>query len=50
MKQTRALLPEAHLIEVEDGPLSRPDLTADAVRMITTAAPARAGAGESPAD
>lgn len=33
--RVRELLPEARLIEVEDGPLSRPDLAADAVRSLT---------------
>jgi pimeloyl-ACP methyl ester carboxylesterase len=32
---TRELLPEAAVIEVEDGPLSRPDITAGIVRRIT---------------
>jgi len=36
-KRTRALLPEAHIVEVEDGPISRPDITAGIVRKITAA-------------
>jgi pimeloyl-ACP methyl ester carboxylesterase len=32
--QTRKLLPEAHIEEIEDGPVSRPDLTAAVVRRI----------------
>jgi pimeloyl-ACP methyl ester carboxylesterase len=32
---TRELLPEAHVLEVEDGPLSRPDITAAIVRRRT---------------
>ena len=36
---TRELLPEAHVIEVEEGPLSRPDLTAAIVRRVTGLAP-----------
>jgi len=34
MKRTRELLPEAHIEEVDDGPLSRPDITASYVRRI----------------
>jgi pimeloyl-ACP methyl ester carboxylesterase len=34
LAQTRKLLPEAHIEEIEDGPLSRPDLTADTIRRI----------------
>jgi pimeloyl-ACP methyl ester carboxylesterase len=32
-ERMRARLPEAHLFEVEDGPISRPELTAEVVRM-----------------
>lgn len=32
---TRELLPEAHVLEVEDGPVSRPDLAAAIVRRVT---------------
>jgi hypothetical protein len=32
---TRALLPEAEVLEVEDGPLSRPDIAAAVVRRRT---------------
>jgi pimeloyl-ACP methyl ester carboxylesterase len=44
---TRELLPEAHIEQVEDGPLSRPDITAGVVRRLTageraTSAPSRA--------
>jgi pimeloyl-ACP methyl ester carboxylesterase len=35
LEATRELLPEAQVLEVEDGPLSRPDITADVVRRIT---------------
>jgi len=35
---TRALLPDAHLVELEDGPVSRPDLTAAVVRRVTALA------------
>ena len=34
-ERTRAALPEAHVMEVEDGPMSRPDITAAVVRRIT---------------
>jgi pimeloyl-ACP methyl ester carboxylesterase len=36
--RVRALLPQAHVVEVEEGALSRPDLTAAAVRAATRAA------------
>lgn len=29
------LLPDAHIVDAEDGPISRPDITADAIRKIT---------------
>ena len=32
---TRELLPEAQVLEVEDGPLSRPDITAEVVRRVS---------------
>jgi pimeloyl-ACP methyl ester carboxylesterase len=32
---TRALLPDAHVLQIEDGPLSRPDLTTEVVRRVT---------------
>jgi pimeloyl-ACP methyl ester carboxylesterase len=32
---TRELLPEAQVLEVEDGPLSRPDITAEIVRRVS---------------
>jgi pimeloyl-ACP methyl ester carboxylesterase len=35
--RTRELLPEAHVEEVENGPISRPDLTAGVIRRITSA-------------
>jgi pimeloyl-ACP methyl ester carboxylesterase len=35
--RTRELLPEAHIEEVENGPISRPDLTAGVIRRITSA-------------
>ena len=34
---TRDLLPEAHVLEVEDGPVSRPDIAAGYVRSLTAA-------------
>lgn len=35
MRRSRVLIPEAHIREVEDGALSRPDITADVVRALT---------------
>ena len=40
VKRARELLPQAHIVEVEDGPISRPDITAGVVRHVT--APLRA--------
>jgi pimeloyl-ACP methyl ester carboxylesterase len=40
LDRARELLPEAHIIEAEDGPISRPDIVAGVVRKIT--APLRA--------
>jgi 3-oxoadipate enol-lactonase len=34
-RRTRPLLPEAHIEEVEDGPLTRPDITAAVIRDLT---------------
>jgi pimeloyl-ACP methyl ester carboxylesterase len=34
-RRSRALVPEAHIKEVEDGALSRPDITVDVVRALT---------------
>lgn len=42
MEHMRTMLPDAHILEVEDGPISRPDLTAAVVREITGS---RAGPG-----
>lgn len=39
-RRTRKLLPECHIEEVEDGPLSRPDITAGYVRRILQSTPA----------
>jgi pimeloyl-ACP methyl ester carboxylesterase len=36
-RRSRVLIPEAHIREVEDGALSRPDITADVVRGLTAA-------------
>ena len=43
LKSARELLPKAHIVEAEDGPISRPDITAGVVRRLT--APLRASAG-----
>jgi pimeloyl-ACP methyl ester carboxylesterase len=45
-RRTRELLPEAHIVEVEDGPLTRPDITAAVIRRLT--APAAAESSRSP--
>lgn len=36
-RRSRVLIPEAHIREVEDGALSRPDITVDVVRTLTAA-------------
>jgi pimeloyl-ACP methyl ester carboxylesterase len=43
MERTMALLPEAHVEPVTDGPVSRPDLAAAVVRKITSLVAERAG-------
>jgi pimeloyl-ACP methyl ester carboxylesterase len=43
LKRARELMPEAHIVDAEDGPISRPDITAGVVRKLT--APLRASAG-----
>jgi hypothetical protein len=35
LDRAQELLPEAHLVEAEDGPISRPDIVAGVVRKIT---------------
>jgi pimeloyl-ACP methyl ester carboxylesterase len=35
-RQTRKILTEAHILEVEDGAVTRPDITADLVRRLTS--------------
>ena len=35
MKHVRAMFPDAHIVVLEDGPMSRPDLTAAVVRDVT---------------
>ena len=37
LRRSRKLIPEAHMKEVEDGALSRPDITVDVVRALTAA-------------
>ena len=34
-ENAKELVPDAHIVEAEDGPISRPDITADAIRKIT---------------
>jgi hypothetical protein len=43
LRTARDLLPEAQIVDAEDGPISRPDITAEVVRKIT--APLRASVG-----
>jgi pimeloyl-ACP methyl ester carboxylesterase len=35
-RQTRSILPEAHIIEVEDGAITRPDITSGLIRRLTS--------------
>jgi pimeloyl-ACP methyl ester carboxylesterase len=37
-RQTRSILPEAHILEVEDGAISRPDIAAGVIRSLTSPA------------
>jgi pimeloyl-ACP methyl ester carboxylesterase len=37
-RQTRSILPEAHILEVEDGAISRPDIAAGVIRRLTPSA------------
>jgi pimeloyl-ACP methyl ester carboxylesterase len=41
-RQTRSILPNAHIIEVSDGAISRPDITAGVIRKLTSAGPVEA--------
>ena len=34
VENAKKVLPDAHIVEAEDGPISRPDITADAIRKI----------------
>jgi pimeloyl-ACP methyl ester carboxylesterase len=45
-RQTREILPEAHVLEVEDGAITRPDIAAGIIRSLTTGAPATSQRGE----
>jgi pimeloyl-ACP methyl ester carboxylesterase len=38
-RRTRAILPEAQILEVEDGAISRPDITSGVIRGLTAVAP-----------
>ena len=42
-RRTRALLPDAHILEVEDGAISRPDITSGVIRALTSGAAVSAG-------
>lgn len=44
LHHARELLPVAHIVEAEDGPISRPDIVAGVVRKITAASTPPAGA------
>jgi hypothetical protein len=35
VENAKKMLPDAHIVEAEDGPISRPDISADAIRKIT---------------
>ena len=45
-RQTRAILPEANILEVSDGAISRPDITAGVIRRLTSGAAVGSQAGE----
>ena len=45
-RQTQKILPDAHVLEVEDGAISRPDITAGVIRSLTSAAPVGSQGGE----
>jgi pimeloyl-ACP methyl ester carboxylesterase len=38
-RRTRAILPDAHILEVEDGAISRPDIAAGVIRSVTIGEP-----------
>lgn len=44
-RQTRAILPDAHILEVEDGAISRPDITSRIIRGLTQEGAAVASEG-----
>jgi hypothetical protein len=44
-RKTNEFLPEAHVVEVEDGPLSRPDIAAEVVRRVTAGGRAKVSSG-----
>jgi pimeloyl-ACP methyl ester carboxylesterase len=43
-RRTRAILPEAHILEVEDGAISRPEICSGVIRTLTAEAPVGARA------
>jgi pimeloyl-ACP methyl ester carboxylesterase len=45
-RQTQKILPDAHVLEVEDGAITRPDITAGIIRRLTSAAPVGSQRGE----
>jgi pimeloyl-ACP methyl ester carboxylesterase len=46
-RKTRGILPEAHILDVEDGAISRPDITAGVVRRLTADAAVGSRSAES---
>ena len=42
VENAKNVLPDAHIVEAEDGPISRPDITADVIRKVTVDARSRA--------
>ena len=45
-RQTQKILPDAHVLEVEDGAITRPDITAGVIRKLTSGAPVGSQSGE----
>jgi pimeloyl-ACP methyl ester carboxylesterase len=45
-RQTRKILPDAHVLEVEDGAITRPDIAAGVIRSLTAGAPVASQRGE----
>jgi pimeloyl-ACP methyl ester carboxylesterase len=45
-RQTKEILPEAHVLEVEDGAITRPDIAAGVIRSLTSGTPVTSQRGE----